>query len=241
MKKQNSRRTVVSPRKKKTVHRVVRLRNLLSRKGAGEAARVDALARLLGMPCASFERACAKLQKSGLSFFVFKKGMYRFSEGAALFDGKLSGEELSLLLYLFGVSQSLGEPFNRSFHSLLKKITGSGEAAQRERTPQPAQRRDAAAVDYSGILRQAIDEQRKVVIAYETFEGRKTYKLLPLKLIIFGGFTVLLSQVDGNDWVLKFRLEKISAVRKLSERFQKPAHMFNGCIPLRPAAAALPD
>ncbi|MEM4270782.1 MAG: WYL domain-containing protein, partial [Candidatus Pacearchaeota archaeon] len=74
-------------------------------------------------------------------------------------------------------------------------------------------------------IEEAISDSRKIILKYEKQGKIKTYKLCPLKLICYEGFWYLLSQVDGKDWILKFRIEHIKDVELLEDYFEEPKNL----------------
>ena len=60
---------------------------------------------------------------------------------------------------------------------------------------------------------------------YKTPEKEGDYRVCPLKILFFDGFWYLLAQVDGKDWIIKFRLENIKKIELLDEYFTPPRNL----------------
>lgn len=152
------------------------------------------------------------------------KGEYRFFEGFSLKKMMLSEEEASLLSFLYDIAHSLGPEFDHAFRGLFQKVLSrSAESPYYVKMPD-GQKLDKN-IPFIKETEQAIDEIRKVELKYLKEGKENSYCIAPLKIIFFEGFWYLMALVDGRDWVIKFRFDKIKEFRMLDEEYDIPENI----------------
>jgi predicted DNA-binding transcriptional regulator YafY len=95
-------------------------------------------------------------------------------------------------------------------------------------TPFYAKLPDGVKLSDSPVVKElelAVDNTQKVIVHYESPDKKGEYKVRPLKILFYDGFWYLLAQVDGKDWIIKFRLEHIKSVEVLEEIFAPPENL----------------
>jgi predicted DNA-binding transcriptional regulator YafY len=136
----------------------------------------------------------------------------------------LTREEASLLSFLHDISKSLGEKFEDSFSSILKKVV-SKEQDSAFYVKLPEGSKINKDFPYIKELEDAVKNNIKIALYYKTSEKEGDYKVCPLKIIFFDGFWYLLAQVDGKDWIRTFRLENIMNIELLDVYFTSPKNL----------------
>jgi predicted DNA-binding transcriptional regulator YafY len=170
------------------------------------------------------QRDIVLLNTTGFPIISLEKGYHSFMEGFSLKKMMLTREEASLLSFLHDISKSLGDKFEESFSSILKKVVSKEQdSAFYVKLPEGSK----ISKDYPFIkeLEAAVKDSIKIVLNYKTPEKEGEYKVCPLKIIFFDGFWYLLAQVDGKDWIIKFRLENIINIELLDEYFTSPRNL----------------
>ena len=152
------------------------------------------------------------------------KGEYRFFEGFSLKKMMLSEEEASLLSFLYDIAHSLGPEFDDAFRGLFQKVLSrSAESPFYVKMPD-GQKLDKN-VPFIKEAEQAIEEINKVELKYFKDGKEKLYRVAPVKIIFFEGFWYLMAVVDGRDWVVKFRFDKIIDFKILDEEYDIPGNV----------------
>lgn len=137
----------------------------------------------------------------------------------------LSNEEASLISLLYEIVSELGDNFKKSFQNILKKtLQEQSDTPFYVKMPQGIKL--ARDFPYLEELKEAVIVSRKIKISYLTHNGRvKEYIIKPLKILFFDGFWYLLSQKDEEEWLLKFRLERIKEIELLHDYFEAPENL----------------
>ncbi len=161
---------------------------------------------------------------TGFSIKPLGKGYYSFNEGFSLKKLLLTTEEASLLSFLHDISRSLGGKFEESFSNILKKVL-SKEQDSAFYIKLPEGTKISKDFPYIKELEEAVKNNIKIVLHYRTPEKEGDYRVSPLKIIFFDGFWYLLAQVDGKNWIIKFRLENIINIELLDEYFTPPRNL----------------
>lgn len=205
----------------KQLFRVVFILNKLD---AGKTVSSVELSHDLDVSLRTIQRDIELLIAAGFPLSSPDRGLYIFVEGFSLKKANLTGEEASLLSFLFDVSKSLGKDFEKSCGGIIKKVIQKEyESPFYAKIPQgPMQKIESP---FSKILEDAICENEKVTIAYDGPSGVKEYRLCPLKIIFYDGFWYLLAQKEDKDHILKFRIEKIQKVDNEGKYFAPPDNL----------------
>lgn len=164
------------------------------------------------------------LNTTGFPITSLEKGYHSFMEGFSLKKMMLTREEASLLSFLHEISKSLGGKFEDSFSSILKKVV-SKEQGSPFYVKLPEGSKINKNYPFIQELEEAVKDNIKIILHYKTPEKEDDYRVCPLKIIFFDGFWYLLSQVDGKNWIIKFRLENIRNIELLDEYFTPPRNL----------------
>ena len=204
--------------------KVFRLFFILNQLDSRKKVSTGELAREFNVSLRTVQRDIVLLNTTGFPIISFEKGYHSFMEGFSLKKMMLTKEEASLLSFLHDISRSLGEKFEDSFSNILKKVVSKEQdSAFYVKLPEGSK----ISKDYPFIkdLEKAVKNNVKIELQYKTPEKEGDYKVCPLKIIFFDGFWYLLAQVDGKEWIIKFRLENIINVVLLDEYFIPPRNL----------------
>ncbi len=182
------------------------------------------LAKEFNVSPRTVQRDIVLLNTTGFPITSLEKGYHSFMEGFSLKKMMLTREEASLLSFLHDISKSLGEKFEDSFSSILKKVV-SKELDSAFYLKLPEGSKISKDFPYIKELEEAVKDNIKIILHYKTPEKEGDYRVCPLKIIFFDGFWYLLAQVDGKDWIIKFRLENIRNIELLDEYFIPPRNL----------------
>jgi len=204
--------------------KVFRLFSILNQLDSRKRVSTGELAREFNVSHRTVQRDIVLLNTTGFPISSFEKGYHSFMEGFSLKKMMLTKEEASLLSFLHDISKSLGEKFEDSFSNILKKVVSKEQdSAFYVKLPEGSK----ISKDFPFIkdLEKAVKNNVKIELQYKTPEKEGDYKICPLKIIFFDGFWYLLAQVDGKEWIIKFRLENITNVVLLDEYFMPPRNL----------------
>jgi predicted DNA-binding transcriptional regulator YafY len=204
--------------------KVFRLFFILNQLDSRKKVSTSELAQEFNVSPRTVQRDIVLLNTTGFPIISFEKGYHSFMEGFSLKKMMLTKEEASLLSFLHDISKSLGEKFEDSFSNILKKVVSKDQdSAFYVKLPEGAK----ISKDYPFIkdLEKAVKNNVKIVLQYKNPEKEGDYKICPLKIIFFDGFWYLLAQVDGKEWIIKFRLENIINIELLGEYFTPPKNL----------------
>jgi predicted DNA-binding transcriptional regulator YafY len=164
------------------------------------------------------------LNVAGFPLSSPERGSYTFAEGFSLKKANLTGEEASLLSFLFDMAKSLGKDFEKPCSNLINKIMQQEyETPFYAKLPQgPMQKLESPSIK---TLEDAVCNFQKVIITYEISGGLKKYKLCPLKIAFYDGFWYLLAQKDTKEGVIKFRIDKIKDTAAQDGYFVPPKNL----------------
>ena len=206
---------------RKQIFRVVSILNKLD---SGKEISSIKLAEEFEVSLRTIQRDLDLLNNAGFPLSCPQRGMYVFVEGFSLKKAHLTGEEASLLSFLFDITKSLGKDFEKSCDGIIKKlIRQEYETPFYAKLPQgPMQKLESPFIK---ILENAVCDCKKIIIAYEISGEIKKYNLCPLKIIFYDGFWYLLARKDGKEWVMKFRVDKIKDVAAQDEYFDPPENL----------------
>jgi len=204
--------------------KVFRLFFILNQLDSCRKVSTSKLAKEFNVSPRTVQRDIVLLNTTGFPIISMEKGYHSFVEGFSLKKMMLTREEASLLSFLHDISKSLGGKFEDSFSSILKKVVSNEQnSAFYVKLPEGSK----ISKDYPFIqdLEEAVKDNIKIVLHYKTPEKEGDYRVCPLKIIFFDGFWYLLAQVDGKDWIIKFRLENIINIELLDEYFTTPRNL----------------
>lgn len=204
--------------------KIFRLVSILNKLNGGGKVRSSELAEEFNVSIRSVQRDLDLLNLTGFPLDTQEKGIYSFMPGFSLRKLMLTNEEASLLTFFHEIADSLGDNFSESFRSLVSKVLAREDASPfYVKLPEiPANMKNFPFVKE---LEQAIHEEKKILIKYESAKGMAEYRLCPLKLINFDGFWYLLAMPEGKRQFKKFRSEKIKGLELLDESFDAPRNL----------------
>lgn len=203
--------------------RIRRLMGILNTLDSGKVVSCRELAKEFDVSMRTIQRDLDILQND-FSIVSPAHGKYAFMEGYTLKQCKLNPEEASLMAFFHEMASSLGGNIKQAYESLYKKFVHT-EYDSAFYAKLPCGVKLDKNLPFVGELEQAIDEFRQVEICYLIHGKDKCFRLDPLKIIFFEGFWYLLAQLDGKDWVLKFRLDKIKDASVLDAYFDPPENL----------------
>lgn len=204
--------------------KVFRLFFILNQLDSRRKVSMQELAREFNVSPRTVQRDIVLLNTTGFPIISLEKGYHSFMEGFSLKKMMLTREEASLLSFLHDISRSLGGKFEDSFSSILKKVI-SKEQDSAFYVKLPKGSKISKDFPYIKELEEAVKDNIKIVLDYKTPEKEGDYRVCPLKILFFDGFWYLLAQVDGKDWIIKFRLENIKKIELLDEYFTPPRNL----------------
>ena len=168
-----------------------RILNIISRLNTGPV-KTSELAAEFDISIRSVQRDLERINMTGFALDSFQKGVYQFAPGISLRDLRLSNEQLSALVLMHDMAAQIGGTLETAFGRIFSRLTSSGgfdspfhAIIQRaRRTLDAGIRKD---------LEFAIENRRKIKIAYESLGKKRDRELAPLKLIFSDGFFYLLA------------------------------------------------
>lgn len=210
--------------KDKYCKQIFRVVSILNKLDSAKEISSGELAAEFKVSLRTIQRDLDLLNNAGFPLSSPGKGMYAFVEGFSLKKAHLTGEEASLLSFLFDITKSLGKDFEKSCGGIIKKVIQQEyETPFYVKLPQgPMKELESPFIK---ILENAVCDCKKIIITYEISGEIRKYKLCPLKIIFYDGFWYLLARKDGKEWVMKLRVEKIKDVAAQDEYFEPPENL----------------
>ncbi|MBU4305001.1 MAG: WYL domain-containing protein, partial [Candidatus Omnitrophica bacterium] len=196
------------PKKGSYDKKFLRLLSILNKLDRGGKVSTQSLAQEFNVSIRTIQRDVDLLNKTGFLITSVIPGTYSFEQGFSLRKIQLTGEEASLLSFMYEVTQSLGANFEGIFRKVLAKVIQS-EYAYPYYAKIPHSLASSAKLPFIQELEEAVSDNAKITIKYKKEDKSKEYRLCPLKIIFFDGFWYLLAQTDKGKHVLKFRLDRI--------------------------------
>ena len=202
-----------------------RLMYILAKLDSGHEVSTSQLSEELSVSLRTIQRDIEILNGAGFPVYSAERGRHSFMEGFSLKKVELDEEQAALLSFMHEISRSLGGKFENSFKGLLKRVIAKDvDSAFYAKIPQGVKLDES--LPFVKEIESAIDKNHKVEICYQTLkEKEKCLKLDPLKIAFYDGFWYLVVRVDGKDWILKLRLERIKKVEVLDEYFEPPDNL----------------
>jgi len=212
------------PKNKDYDKQVFRLFSILNQLDSGNKVSTRDLSEQHNVSLRTVQRDIELLNSAGFLLASPAKGVHSFVDGFTLKKASLTSEEASLLSFLYEIAKSLGTGFEKSCGNIIKKVIQKEyESPYYAKLPQgPGLKMENPFIK---TLEDAICDQEKIQLTYEAAEGKKEYKLGPLKIIYYEGFWYLLAQADGKKGIQKFRLEKIRDAEMLGESFSPSGNL----------------
>ena len=217
---------IMLPKNKNYDKKIVRIIHILNKlDGAGKVSTRE-LAKEFNVSIRTVQRDLELVNSAGFPIVPMEetKGTYSFLEGFSLKRMMLSEEEASLLSFLYDIAHALGPELEGAFRGLFRRVLSkSGESPFYVKMPDGQKlNKDIPFIKETEL---AIEEVRKVELKYLKDGKENSYLIAPLKIIFFEGFWYLMALVDGRDWVIKFRFDKIKEFRMLDEEYDIPENI----------------
>jgi len=205
----------------KKIYRLVAILNQLNSR---EKVHSKALAEEFNVSIRSIQRDLELLNMTGFPLASAQKGAYSFTDGFSLGKATLTGEEASLLAFLYEIAKSLGKKFEDSFSDILGKVLyKEGESAFYAKIPEGIKLDEKT--PHLKDLELAIQNASVVSIYYQKQDKEIRLKVDPLKIAFYDGFWYLVCRGHGRSWILKLRLEKIRKVEVLNKHYSVPKNL----------------
>jgi len=203
--------------------KMLRVWTILNKLNTEKKVITEDLAREFNVSVRTVQRDIGLINVAGFLLVSNERGHYSFMEGFSLGKVALSEEEASLLSVLYEIARSLGSNFETSFRDIFRKIL-DGDKDLFYYVKMPEGEKLNKEYPFMDQIKDAIENYRKLELYYVA-EKKKKHKVDPLKIILFGGFWYLLARIDGKEWIVKFRLDKIKKMKILDEEFEEPENL----------------
>lgn len=202
----------------------LRLLSILNKLDRGEKVSTQSLAEEFNVNIRTIQRDIDLLNETGFLIAPLDKGFYRFEDGFSLRKIQLTGEEASMLSFMYEISRSLGQNFEGVFRNILSKVIQK-EYEYPYYAKIPSSLTTSVKMPFIKDLEDAICDNHKINLKYKKDDKLKEYLLRPLKIIFFDGFWYLLAQADKGKHILKFRIDRIKEAKVLNEYFDPPGNI----------------
>ena len=202
--------------------KLFRLIRILNELDSSKAVHTTNLAKEFNVSVRTTQRDINLLDKAGFPIVSAQKGLYSFIDGFSLKKISVSHDEASLMALFYELSESLGGRFPKVYSGILKKLfSPATESPYFIKMPQVV-RKDYPCLE---VIESGIEQSKIMRIVYDKSKEHKTYNVCPLKIANFEGFWYLLSQLDENQQIRTFRLEKIKEAQLLDKTFSIPDNL----------------
>ncbi|MEI7483015.1 MAG: WYL domain-containing protein [Elusimicrobiota bacterium] len=202
----------------KKYYRVLKILNLLNEKGK---VRVTDLAAEFNVTERSIQR---DIERVNMTFGLeqTEKGEYSFAPGVSLKEMRLSGEQMSALIFMHEMFKGMGGVFSGSFKALFHRMTKSSPWESPYSIIMPRPGKDLDIRKFIPDIETAILERRILRVDYAKKDEAVAHELRPLKIMVDNGFYYVLSMSDKKGEYIKFRLDKIKNLELTSQTFTPP-------------------
>jgi predicted DNA-binding transcriptional regulator YafY len=204
--------------------KIFRLWTILNRLDTRKKISTCELSEEFNVSYRTVQRDLQLLGEAGFPIVATEKGQHTFSEGFSLKRMEMSEEEASLLSFLYEIAKSLGENFEESFRGILRKVLAK-ECDSPFYVKIPEGVKLDKKMPYVKDLEKAIETSSVIEMDYEKPEGDKWLRVHPLKIMFFEGFWYLLARIEGKEWIVKLRLEKIRNLKVMEDTFDEPENL----------------
>ena len=196
---------MVLPKKGTYDKKFFRLLSILNKFNRGEKVSAQSFAQEFYVNVRTIQRDIDLLKGTGFLVTSPEKGIYSFEKGFSLSKIQLTGEEASLLSFMYEVTKSLGKDFEGTFRSVLSKVIQK-EYEYPYYAKIPNSSASLEKLPYIKELEDAVCENYKINLTYKKEDELKEHRLCPLKIILFDGFWYLLAQEDKKSVFVNFDL-----------------------------------
>jgi len=223
---ESERKTAFIPMKNKDYDKkMFRLLAMVRRLEAGKVASTREFAEEFNVHHRTVQRDLELLNQAGFLVTSPEKGLHTFEKGFSLRKTELSSEEASLLAFFYEIARSLGGRFEESFQTILKKVLH-----RQHESPYYAKIPHGLKLDkeypFIGELEDAVADSKKIELTYRLPDGTmREYPARPLKIVFFEGFWYLIALVTERDWIVKYRLDRVTRIKALDRYFKVPKNL----------------
>ena len=202
----------------KKYYRVLKILNLLNEKGK---VKVPDLAEEFDVTERSIQR---DIERVNMTFGLEQtdKGEYAFAPGVSLKEMRLSGEQMSALIFMHEMFKGMGGAFGKSFAALFHRMTKSSPWESPYSIIMPRPGKDLDIKKFIPDIETAILERRSINIDYVRKGESVLRTLAPLKILVDNGFYYVLSMGGKKDEYVKYRLDNIKSLELTSHNFIPP-------------------
>ena len=205
----------------KKYYRVLKILNLLNENGK---VRIADLAAEFDVPERSIQR---DIERVNMTFGLEQsgKGEYSFAAGVSLKEMRLSGEQLSALIFMNEMFKGMGGAFSKSFEALFQRMAKSSPWESPYSIIMPRPSKDLDITKLIPDAETAILEHRKIRVDYPTKGVHASRILAPLKLLVDNGFYYILAMGAKKGEYVKYRLDKMKNIELTPDIFTPPANI----------------
>jgi len=205
----------------KKYYRVLKILNLLNEKGK---VKISDLAADFDVSERSIQR---DIERINMTFGLEQcsKGEYSFAAGVSLKEMRLSGEQLSALIFMNELFKGMGGAFGKSFEALFQRMAklSPWESPYAIIMPRPGKSLDISR--FIPDVEAAIMERRRIRVDYLKKGALSSRTLAPLKILVDNGFYYILSMSEKKGEYVKYRLDNIKSLELTTQTFTPPANI----------------
>ena len=212
------------PKNKNYDKKILRIWTILNKLDSCKEVSTSELSEEFNVSYRTIQRDLKLLDLAGFPMVAIERGHHTFMEGFSLKRMEMSGEEGSLLSFLYEIASSLGDNFEKSFREIFRKVL-MGEVYSPFYVKIPEGVKLDEKIPHVKDIKTAIEDFRKIKIDYVKSDGQKTLKVHPLKIMFFDGFWYLLSRIDGKKWIVTLKIENIRNLKVLDDYFEEPDNL----------------
>ena len=205
----------------KKYYRVLKILNLLNEKGK---VKIPDLADEFAVSERSIQR---DIERVNMTFGLEQtdKSEYSFAPGVSLKEMRLSGEQMSALIFMHEIFKGMGGAFSKSFEALFHRMTKSSPWESPYSIIMPRPGKDLDIRKFIPDIETAILECRAVHIDYIK-KGETVRRVLsPLKILVDNGFYYILCMAEKKGELVKYRLDNIKNLELTPQTFTPPANI----------------
>ena len=205
----------------KKYYRILKILNLINEKGT---VKIPDLAAEFNVTERSIQR---DMERVNMTFGLEQTdaGEYAFAPGVSLKEMRLSGEQMSALIFMHEMFKGMGGAFSGSFEALFHRMTKSSPWESPYTIIMPRPGKDLDIRKFIPDTETAILEHRKIRIDYARKGETVPRTLSPLKILVDNGFYYILSMAEKKGEYVKYRLDNIKNLELTSQTFTPPANI----------------
>ena len=209
------------PGKKKMdefARKIARIWTILNVLDKGGKVYIEKMAQELNVSKRTIQRDIKTIEYAGFRVdrCIESPGAYKFEEGYRLGKVMINKEEAAVIALLYDISRGFGDKFSETIKGLKEKMgVVGGESPFYFKVPPTV----SISPQISYFAGKAISEHRKAEIVYESRRGKEEKIIEPHTIYGHEGFMYLVAREEGRKGFPKFRMDKITMLRPLNEKF----------------------